>query len=416
MDDMRPRLVHFILFFALFFTNQMDFRGWEFIGGGKIDLQVLIRLGVLWAFAVYFGLHYKIFVRLSSQIPAFMHLLLLAYLAVVSMNPETVNLYSFYALATHITMYFVIVIMVAQFGMNNMVYYYFWGTLVVCLLSMVYYYFIPEIGRYIYWDNGEILVSTRMKGVVGHPNTLGFMTATAALGLIHLYFKGFPASRFSYPALVIVLFCLILTNSRTSLGGLIIMAAMYACFHYRMFVLMSVLAAATVFATIFASEAFSEIFLSFMQMISRSGNVEEITSLTGRSTIWEQMLVLIEMKPVFGWGHGVMGDVLAAHKEEIGFEVAQAHNLYLQIIFSGGFVGFAIFVLSLLAALIPAVFQTYARQSAFEFCIVLFIILNGITETIILASVSNNSYLIFVMCIASLSIYCEQTQKKIPSL
>lgn len=140
--------------------------------------------------------------------------------------------------------------------------------------------------------------------------------------------------------------------------------------------------------------------------------MEEITSLTGRSTIWEQIIIMIEKRPIFGWGHAVMNSVLISHKEEIGFEVAQAHNLYLQIAFAGGIVGLFIFISSLIASLYISLIKTLERVSAYEFCILLFIILNGITETIILASVCNNSYLVFVICIASLSIYCESTQRR----
>lgn len=404
-NEDKPNWLHFFLFFVLFFTNQMSFRGSEFAIGGTIDIQVIIRLAVLGGIFALCMPYYGRFINLSRQIVLFVHVLLLVYLLAISSAPENMNFYSHYALATHFAMFFVMVVMVRQYGVENVIYYYFLSAAIFAVISLFYYYLIPEVGRYIYWQDGVLFQSTRLKGIGGHPNVMGFMLAVAMLAFVHLYLKGYPIGKIAYPALMLIVFCLVLTNSRTSLGGAILMILTYISIHFRLFIAMFIVGGMAIGFFVMAAMLSWSGVDEVMQIISRSGKVEEVTSLTGRSSIWNQIFDLIAQKPIFGWGHAVMGKVLTAHADQIGFSVGQAHNLYLQVLFAGGFVGLFLFLLGHLAAFIPSIIKTVNTRHAFEFCTIFYIILSGMTEAFMISSVATNAYLVFTLCLSSLAVY-----------
>lgn len=409
----RPEWFGFLMFFALFFTTQMDFRNSEIVLNRSFDPQIIIRLLVLGGIFALNIPYLKLVLKQLKEIPSFFHLIYLAYLYVVSCNFETVNYYTFYALTTHILMLYVVLVMTARFGFNNMVYYYFIGTVVFGTISLVYYYAIPEIGRYTYWlHDGTLFQSTRLKGIGGHPNMLGFMMAAGVLSFVHLLARGYPMHKLLYPCVMIVLFCLILTNSRTSLGGMILMVGLYLSLAWRMFPFAVIGGIGMVGVMMYAAALPADWVTELLTMFSRSGELSELTTLTGRSHIWDVMFILIEKKPVFGWGYATLGDVLIANSDEVGFTVRQAHNLYLQVLFVGGFVGMFFFVISMIAALIPAIVKTLKERVAFELCIIVFILFSGITEAIIMTSVATNNYLLLALSLASLSIFCEKSRAR----
>ncbi len=401
-----------IMFFALFFTNQMNFRGSEIIAGGNIDFQVLIRLAVLGGVFFICAFYYKKFFNVIREIPLFFHSALLVFLFVITSLPWVFNFYSIYGLITHILMFYIIVVFVLRCGFDKVLYYYVSGVVLFCVVSMLFYYVAPDVGRYSYYNEAnEYFQSRRMSGIAGHPNTLGFMAGTGILGFLHLKISKYPINKLLYFGIFIVLACLLLTDSRTSLGGMLLMVGIYLTLHFKLLwasILIGVVSIALVF---FSEEMGVGIMTEVLQSMSRSGDIDEITSLTGRSHVWDQMFVLIEKRPFFGWGHATMSHVLASYKQEIGFEVGQAHNLYLQILFSGGFVGLFLYFINLLCALWPAAIQAYKERTPFILCLLFNIMLASFTESIMISSVANNAYLIFVISLAALAVECKEMRK-----
>lgn len=394
----------FLVFFALLFTTQMSFRGSEFVPAGQMDLQVFIRLGVLGALFLAMLPYYKLFFSLVREIPVFFHLLFLFCLTAISILPGNFGVYPLYALATHVLMFYVITVFVLRYGMNNTLYYYVMGVFLFCVVSIIYYYFVPDVGRYTYWENHVLFQSTRMSGIAGHPNTLGFMTATAMLAFLHLFVNRFPVGRMIYIAVAVIFISLILTNSRTSLGGMLLMAMLYLALYFRAFVFLSLIGVAGVAFILVSSLSSWDILPDLMRILSRSGDAEEVTSLTGRSHIWEQMFLLIEEKPYFGWGHARIAQVLIEHRDQIGFSIGQAHNQYLQIMFAGGIVGMFLYALGFVAALVPAFLLSMKERAPFILCVLIYVLFAGLTETIMLSSVANNAYLVFIVCLSSLAV------------
>lgn len=404
-----PHLGYFLLFFVFFFTSQMTFRGSDIIGGGTFDLQVIIRLLVLAAVFCVCLLNYKVFFSHLRYMPLFFHAVMLMIFLVVTIMPWSFNFYSVYAVLTHLIMFYTVVVLTLRFGFENALYYYVAGVCIFCLCSLIAYYAFPTVGRYWFFnDHGVFFQSTRMSGIAGHPNSLGVMCTTALLGLLHLVCIRYPVSKIVYIGAMIILLCLFLTDSRTSQGGTLLMAGVYLAVYLRLFSV-AMLAGVSFSLLVLASIVFSwDILFEVLQLVSRSGDVEEITSLTGRSHVWEQLFILMERRPVLGWGHATMGSVLLEYKDEIGFEVGQAHNLYLQIFFSSGAVGFFVYMLTLLSSVFVAFVQAHRDRAPFLLCVLIYIMLASFTEAFMLSSIANNAYLLFVLCLTAVSIECKK--------
>lgn len=398
----------FLQFFLIFFTTQMNFRDSTVMLPGTLDLQVIIKLSVLLLVFLFCLPKYKICLPLIKQLPLSLHIIFIAYLFIVSTMPQNIAIYSSYALLMHFVLTYITVILVARCGADRTFYYYFISVSIFSLISLIYYYILPEIGRYSYIDGtGQLFQSTRMSGIAGHPNTLGFMTATSLVTFTHLVLHKYKLPKISYIGAVIIFLCLVLTDNRTSIGGAFIFTFLYITIYTRSFSLVLLTGSFTAMCAFISFLIWPNIGNELLVMASRSGNPEEITSLTGRSNIWSYMLILIEQKPVFGWGHAKLGAVLSENRDAVGFFVAQAHNLYLQILFSGGLFGLFLFILGYLGILYTAFLKTLINNKhALEFCLLFLFILSGFTESIMIASVVNNAYFVFLMCLATLSLFC----------
>ena len=75
-------------------------------------------------------------------------------------------------------------------------------------------------------------------------------------------------------------------------------------------------------------------------MISRTGSIDEIMTLTGRTDIWAAAFDRFLERPVFGWGFNGTEDVMTGSMPKGFYGTAvNAHNMFLQLALSLGVVG-----------------------------------------------------------------------------
>jgi O-antigen ligase len=80
---------------------------------------------------------------------------------------------------------------------------------------------------------------------------------------------------------------------------------------------------------------------------SRSGRLEEMLSLTGRTEIWAAVRALVEQSPWSGHGFASSRELLpAAWQGAHGWTTTSAHNLWLQAALGGGLIGLALLLAS----------------------------------------------------------------------
>lgn len=81
--------------------------------------------------------------------------------------------------------------------------------------------------------------------------------------------------------------------------------------------------------------------------LTKSGSVNEITSLTGRTEIWAEAVGLISQRPISGWGLDSAASLMGEH-------AMGTHNLLLHFLFSGGIFSALILVALLIATAVIA--------------------------------------------------------------
>jgi O-antigen ligase len=366
------RLAVLPLLFAAVFLTDAVFRIRDY-ADKDVDFQVFLKLAIWAGIAAVALMHVRTWAMtllMPSNTPAVLFLVWLMATAAISPVPAysfvaafsivAYVLFSAYVFATYdrVTVFAAIVAAIVAF----------------CAISILVYFAVPEFGRYVYWLNEQRYVSARLAGIAGSANNMGRIAAFGLI-LVGLYARDFHRlHRLFVPVSALIMgAALLLTNSRTSLMMVIgILAAVYLLKWRRLHLLM--------FAVAFALIA-SALLLPFGnelgKLVARSGNLEEITSLTSRTDIWYAVFKLAEAQPWTGYGYASSVYVLPLHEREVGFLTSHAHNLMLQLLLTTGWIGVVLFSLSMVAV----AFRAAIRRDRDVLVLLSFVLFNGVTES-----------------------------------
>jgi exopolysaccharide production protein ExoQ len=243
---------------------------------------------------------------------------------------------------------------------------------IISALSLVVYFTNPELGRMHAWLGSEFGENNRIKGIAESPNGLGTMTSIALILMI-LYFKrmSINARRITLAVAPLALICLVMSENRMSMLAMLICG----CFWYMAkgnrtanYLFAALIAAILIFTILSSPE-------SVMSGLSRSGDAAEITTGTGRAQIWSVVLEMIAMRPIFGYGYAAATFILPEDPRLFSV-AAHAHNMYLQILFSGGIVSAGLF----LASLIPTIYYGVRYRCTAPLILLFFFLFRGLTE------------------------------------
>jgi O-antigen ligase len=84
------------------------------------------------------------------------------------------------------------------------------------------------------------------------------------------------------------------------------------------------------------------------QFTSYVENLHLLSTLTGRTILWELTIQAVSERPWLGFGHGVFRDAIGPFALNMGFGkggIIYAHNAWLDAAFTSGYPGLAVFVL-----------------------------------------------------------------------
>lgn len=248
-----------------------------------------------------------------------------------------------------------------------------------CLVSLVVYFAVPSLGRMPVFTTGQAMVATgrftnRLTGISSTANAAGFISALGLL-LSTIYWSRLRAldRLFFYGAVALCLSVLLLSQSRMSLVAVLLLGFFYHFAylrraHFVAFIIAAGLMTVLLIAS-FQNEAIS--------LLSRSGSLDEITTFTGRSSIWAVVLKLIAVKPFQGWGYASSVFVLTPYSHDVGFSsISQAHNLLLQLVLTTGLIGLLLFVLAVADFLL----RVHINRRRDALTVFLFVMFVGLTE------------------------------------
>jgi O-antigen ligase len=380
------------LLFCATFLMQAVFRVRDY-QDKDVDFQVLIKIGVWIMVAAIALLHARRWIgmlRNPANLPCAFFLIWLFATALVSQNPA-------YTAASAFTIFACVVFAAYVFSKFEAVEAFaviLLSIILFCAISIVVYYTFPEFGHYVYWVNEERFISPRLAGIAGSANNMALL---AAFGLVitGLYFRELHRmNRLFVPAAVLLCgAALLMTNSRAPLAmALIIIFATYTLTWRRLYAGLFLLSVTILLLAVvlpFGQE-------TLLKAVSRSGDVGEVTSFTGRTEIWYGVLKLVEAQPWMGYGYASSVFVLPQYVNEIGFTTSHAHNLMLQLLLTTGWIGVILFTLSVMTVIMRAILY----RDRILFAMMAFVLLNGITESSGFTTLANVCTLAFAIAVA----------------
>jgi O-antigen ligase len=254
--------------------------------------------------------------------------------------------------------------------------------------SLIVYFAVPSLGRMYDWIGGDFVPTYRLQGLLSASNNAG-VTAASGLLLLWLFYarQEDRSNLLTAVAGVSGMACLVLSNNRMAYVSLAVSAAVLYMssgkIAKKLFFLTTVLLFLIPLVTLFAEPLAS--------LISRSGSAEEIASATGRTRIWPVVIELWSETPILGRGFRSALHILPIHPA-LFLAAAHAHNVYLDILFSGGIIGLGLFIMGLIIVIGLA----WNREAKREIAIIVFFMVYGMTEPLVGGPLSAPLIVLFV--------------------
>lgn len=181
----------------------------------------------------------------------------------------------------------------------------------------------------------------RLRGLTGHPNSLGPLMGIGIIVGIFLWRTGLTRSWKWTLVIGMAIMCidLVLTDSRTAqlslISGLILLAVVHRPFWTWFFLVML-----TILAWVLLSGIIDTLLAWTAVGYARSGGAHEVYTFTGRTDIWAFCWEKWQEAPWFGFGIGSPRVVIPAGWANFwGQSVGTAHNLLLESLLSLGLIG-----------------------------------------------------------------------------
>jgi exopolysaccharide production protein ExoQ len=234
------------------------------------------------------------------------------------------------------------------------------------LLPFWYSYPDGKLAMSLYWSRNLLFANDKIQGITGNSVLLGFV---ALLGLIVFGIQYFSLAKETTTRLVrlrgllwiaLAAAMIALTRSATIIIAVVVIAA----------VLGAVLVIRTTRRRVLAYGVFGLVgvaavlaFTVFRDVVF--GLLGKSSTLTGRGTIWTDVIALAQERPVFGWGWVSYWVPWAAPFDTLAFEGGvhqyQAHNAWIDVWFQLGFVGLAVFIALVLSTVVRSWFMATDR-------------------------------------------------------
>lgn len=127
---------------------------------------------------------------------------------------------------------------------------------------------------------------------------------------------------------------------------------------------------------------------SAVNVVTKSGDVEELTSLTGRTAIWREAIGWISQRPWTGWGMDSAASVMSRR-------ATGTHNLLLHVCFSGGVFAGVLFLGLAAWSLVAAVTSHHAWIRG----VLTYVLVSGLVEDTIFESFATSLTMLWMMAL-----------------
>jgi exopolysaccharide production protein ExoQ len=244
------------------------------------------------------------------------------------------------------------------------------------LLGWFFYLCIPEIGVYV--ESAGVQGEIRRMNGLAHPNVFGRLAGVYTVLALAKYSEGGRQAWVHALAAAFGFVSAAATLSRTALLATIFAAAFLNLYWLRhrlvLKAIFPILCLGLLGFVVIENEiGLERVIDRVLTGTSKTKDAEEITSVTGRTTIWEYSWKKIKERPILGYGAGTSPLILEDHSY-------QTHNIVLNPMMSFGFGGGIV----MLAWLALNFYWSVNSSNPFVRGIGIFIIVSGLTENTIL--------------------------------
>lgn len=222
-----------------------------------------------------------------------------------------------------------------------------------------------------------------------HPNTLAVYGTFSCLAAAVYFGRWRSVDPWLIALFAIGFVTLLATKSRTTLAGFILalVAVRYLTFPPAYRVFLSALAVLGMIAGgLFLALSRSNVRVGLGGALAM-GRTENVSSLTGRLPLWEELIRFVGQRPLVGHGYLAFWE-----KERIDYlsallkwEIPHGHNMYLDVTLDGGLIGLSLFLLIFvvsLAVTFRRVIVNYDRDASLVFGMLIFALVHGLGESL----------------------------------
>ena len=388
----RPWAVMFLVFITIFLLDSI-FRARPY-ADKSIDIQIILKAGS-WGLIFLFSLmHLRRYAAVFFRPPHLLWLLFFSWM--LATTPNSPNpVYTAMAVFSVVALYFAFLALHVDYDRDLVLTVVLASCLIVVALSLLAYVAMPSLGRLEEWQGEAHVQSHRLSGITGTPNGIGLISAWCVL-LIAIHWQAL--RRYLYGSILFfggmaALLALALSQSRTSIGILVVLTGITYTLRRRFTPYM--LVGGAVVATIIAIFAINDSDHLF-RLLSRSGNLVEIETGTGRAQIWSLVIKLAQSSFWTGRGYASTVFILPDYTDYTGHAPPHAHNMWLQIWLTTGMIGVILFSLAFVSQTVRATLDKDGLSLTF----LSFIMLDGITESSAFTGVAHMSTVVLLIAAA----------------
>jgi exopolysaccharide production protein ExoQ len=234
-----------------------------------------------------------------------------------------------------------------------------------------------------------------------HPNVQAINCVMLLLGAVSLAERSRHRLRmFQWIAAAIALIFLILTKSRTSLlCALLALTITYIIKTPNKWKALAYLFGFACFGLILGVFVSEILATNALEMVLLGRETEETLTLTGRTSIWDTAMKFINWRPILGYGFNSFWTPphIRAFSETMGWNISDAHSVYLDQLLSTGLVGLLSYSAILILGIKNSVVNfTKTREPGYGFLLMLFLFfsVHGFLESTLIQISSLDSFVV----------------------
>ena len=222
-----------------------------------------------------------------------------------------------------------------------------------------------------------------------HPNTEAIYASMLCI-IARIYLSRIGQSNFwGIGVFVLGLLAVWFTKSRTALAGLLLSLLLVQVLVVRgtnrLLLILGGLFLAVLLVV--ASSVISQKSSGILGRFATMGRQDDVSTLSGRLPLWEELLLSINKSPVIGYGYLSYWDAKRVEtlSDRFRWVIPHGHNAYLDTMLDGGAIGLVLLILAIVSAFGDSA-KLFSKTNRIEYAVVFglvaYAVLNGFAESL----------------------------------